>query len=443
MWKKTVISKLKKFSVKEAIYQAFHECRLKTLSLFQDIDQTTFSSQPHPDFSPVGWHLGHIAYIESLWLLERSAGCPCLFPQYRKLFAADGLPKSQRVQLPNLEEILYYLDTVREKVLVYLEVADIEQQERLWHFLIQHESQHCEIISMGLELVRSQKGQFLHLPITPLPDHFEEMIQIPAGEFEQGNNSIDALDNERPAHKVYLDTYLIDRYPVNCGQYRVFMEAGGYQNPRWWSKAGWHWLQIEQVTQPFYWWGNGSWDNHPVCGVNWYEAEAYSRFVGKRLPTEGEWEKAASRDVRASRHRTYPWRDEENAQTQNFNCVGVARTSLRDAARTTKLSDRRRHHLIGKTTAVDAFPTRQSAYGLYDTLGNVWEWTDSWFDGYDGFQSYPYQGYSQVYFDQQHRVLKGGSWATSPWVLRSSFRNWYHPSVRQIFAGFRCAADLD
>ncbi len=415
-----MISKLSKSSVKESIYQAFHECRLKTLSLFQDIDESTFSSQPHPDFSPVGWHLGHIAYIESLWLLERSAGWPCLFPQYRKLFAADGLPKSQRVQLPNLEEILYYLDTVREKVLVYLKVADIEQQERLWRFLIQHESQHCEIISMVLELVNSQESQFLDLPITPLPDHLEEMIQIPAGEFEQGNNSINALDNERPAHKVYLDTYWIDRYPVTCGQYRVFMEAGGYQNPRWWSKVGWQWLQIEQVTQPFYWWGNSTWDNHPVCGVNWYEAEAYSRFVGKRLPTEAEWEKAASWDARASRRRTYPWGDEKpTAQTQNCNC------------------DR----LISRTTAVDAFPASQSAYGLYDTLGNVWEWMDSWFDGYDGFQSYPYQGYSQVYFDQQHRVLKGGSWATRPWVLRSSFRNWYHPSVRQIFAGFRCAAD--
>ncbi|QMS92419.1 ergothioneine biosynthesis protein EgtB [Nostoc edaphicum CCNP1411] len=424
-------SNLSKSSVKEVIFQAFYECRLQTFALFQDMDEATFCSQPHPDFSPVGWHLGHIAYIESLWLLERSAGSPCLFPQYRKLFAADGLPKSERVHLPNLEEIRYYLDTVREKVLEYLEVADIEQQERLWHFLIQHESQHCEIISFVLELNKRQDAEVvaLHIPTSCTP--FTEMIQIPAGEFEQGSDSIDALDNERPAHRVYLDTYLIDRYPVTCGQYREFIKAGGYQNPQWWSEDGWQWLQVESVIQPLYWCSDAyssklrSYDNHPVCGVSWYEAEAYSRFVGKRLPTEAEWEKAVSWDAQTNSRCTYPWGDEKPT-AQHCNCVGVARG---------------RHRLIGKTTAVNAHPAGQSTYGLYDTLGNVWEWTDSWFDGYNGFQSYPYTGYSQVYFDHQHRVLKGGSWATRSWALRSSFRNWYHPGVRQLFAGFRCAAD--
>ncbi|MCC5615307.1 ergothioneine biosynthesis protein EgtB [Nostoc sp. CHAB 5836] len=434
-------SKLRKSRVKEAISQAFDECRSITFALFQDMDEATFSSQFHPDFSPVGWHLGHIAYIESLWLLERSGGSSCLFPQYRKLFAADSLPKSERVHLPSLEEIRYYLDTVREKVLEYLEVADIEQQERLWRFLIQHESQHCEIISFVLEL-GERNGQWgmgretsyscvsLSSQSSKLST-FTEMIPIPSGEFEQGSDSIDALDNERPAHPVYLDTYLIDRYPVTCGQYGAFMEAGGYQNSRWWSEAGWQWLQTEPVFQPLYWCSDAyggklrSYDHHPVCGVSWYEAEAYSRFVGKRLPTEAEWEKAVSWDAQANSHRTYPWGDEEPT-AQHCNCLGVAR---------------HRHGLIGKTTAVDAYPAGQSAYGLYDTLGNVWEWTASWFDGYKGFQSYPYIGYSQVYFDHKHRVLKGGSWATRPWVMRSSFRNWYHPGVRQLFAGFRCAAD--
>lgn len=260
---------------------------------------------------------------------------------------------------------------------------------------------------MVLELTKLPLNNSLYLDaVSPAaPHNLEEMIQIPAGEFEQGNNSIEALDNESLAHNVYLDTYYIDRYPVTCRQYRAFIEAGGYQNPQWWSKAGWEWLQIEQVTQPLYWQGNVTWDNHPVWGVSWYEAEAYSRFVGKRLPTEAEWEKAARRNPQAP------------ALTENCNC------------------DR----LIGKTTPVDAYPGGQSAYGLYDTLGNVWEWTATWFDGYPGFKSFPYTGYSQVYFDQKHRVLKGGSWVTRPWVLRPSFRSWYYPSVRQVFTGFRCA----
>jgi gamma-glutamyl hercynylcysteine S-oxide synthase len=424
-----VISKLHKSSLKETFFRAFSQCRAKTLALFDGIDEATFCCQPHPDFSPIGWHLGHIAYTESLWLLERSAGLPCLFPEYRKLFAADGLPKKERVKLPNLEEIRYYLDTVREKVLHYLELADVEQQEPLWRFILQHESQHSEIISFVLELSKQERGEEKRerervrhggkLPSFPHSPHdLSEMIQIPAGEFEMGDDSVDALDNEQPLHRVYLETYSIDRYPVTCTQYRAFMTAGGYENPGWWSKAGWEWLQTEQVTQPLYWCENPMWNNHPVCGVSWYEAEAYSRFVGKRLPTEAEWEKAASWDAQAYCRRIYPWGNEEPT-----------------------LKHCNHDNFIRKTTPVDAFSIGQSPYGLYDALGNVWEWTASWFDGYPGFQSYPYIGYSQVYFDQQHRVLKGGSWATRPWGLRCSFRNWYHPCVRQILAGFRCAAD--
>ncbi|PMB02629.1 hypothetical protein CI594_07250, partial [Fischerella thermalis CCMEE 5196] len=141
-----MILELSKSSFKQTIFQAFTQCRAKTLTLFEGMDELTFCHQAHPDFSPVGWHLGHIAYTESLWLLERSAGLPCMFPQYRRLFAADGLPKCDRVKLPNLEKICYYLDTVREKVFDYLEVADLETEAPLWRFLLQHESQHSEII---------------------------------------------------------------------------------------------------------------------------------------------------------------------------------------------------------------------------------------------------------------------------------------------------------
>ncbi len=466
-----MISELRKSSLKEAISYAFHHCRAKTLTLFEGIDETTFCCQAHADFSPVGWHLGHIAYTESFWLLDRCAGLQCLFPQYHKLFAADGLPKTERVKLPNPQEIRYYLDTVREKVLDYLKVADLEQQEPLWRFLLQHESQHSELITFVLELQRisnishqlsvkskiaTADGEKSERRLPPLrtsergykakektnicvhlhascfnagnprkalacPSALQnpaEMIHIPAGEFDMGNDSIDALDNERPMHRVYLEGYWIDRYPVTCGQYGAFIETRGYENPHWWSQAGWEWLQTEQVKQPLYWCDDPVWNNHPVYGVSWYEAEAYSRFVGKRLPTEAEWEKAATWDGKANRCRIYPWGEEEPT-----------------------LEHCNHDNVIEKTTPVDAYPAQASAYGMYDALGNVWEWTASWFNGYPGFQSYPYVGYSQVYFDNQHRVLKGGSWATGHWVLRSSFRNWYYPSVRQIFAGFRCAAD--
>jgi ergothioneine biosynthesis protein EgtB len=420
---------LQKSSLKEEILQEFQRCRAKTLTLFEGMDDATFRYLAHADFSPAGWHLGHVAFTESLWILERSAKESCLYPQYRQLFAADGLPKHERVELPNIEEIYDYLDIVRKKVVNYLEIADLEDEEPLWRFLLQHESQHCETASIVLQLINNQQlslptphSQF-PIPHSPFPiPHSQfpipglpEMIEIPAGEFQMGDNSINALDNERPMHRVYLDTYYIDPYPVTCRQYKDFIEVGGYTKPKYWSECGWQWLQKANVKQPLYWQNNPAKDNHPVCGVSWYEAEAYARFVGKRLPTEAEWEKAASWNPQRKLRNIYPWGDEK---IRNMHC--------------------NHNHEIGTTTPVDAYPTSKSAYGLFDTLGNVWEWTESWFDGYKGFRYYPYVGYSRVYFDKKHRVLKGGSWATRPWVLRCSFRNWYYPEVREIFAGFRC-----
>lgn len=406
-------------------------CRIGTLKLFEGIDYDTFCHQAHPDFSPVGWHLGHIAYTESLWLLDRCAGrSPLNLPFSKQLFIADGLPKGERVYLPTVSEVICYLDTVRKQVLDYLEVAPLDKQERLWRWVIQHESQHSEIISFVLQLQgwdwgMGTGGQVSSSPSalhTQLPV-YEEMIEIPAGEFEMGKDSIDALDNERPVHPITLDTYWIDSYPVTCRQYRAFMEAGGYENPSWWSASGWEWLQANLVTQPLYWQTNSAADNHPVCGVSWYEAEAYAQFAGKRLPTEAEWEKAASWNPADRRCRTYPWGEAEpSPQRCNHHHTQTQQLML-------------------QTTPVNAYPDGQSAYGCYDMLGNVWEWTASWFHGYDGFVSYPYTGYSKVYFDGQHRVLKGGSWATRPWAMRSSFRNWYYPGMRQILAGFRCARD--
>jgi len=397
---------------KRRLKQAMQQCRQRTLTLFKGINYDTFCRQAHPEFSPVGWHLGHIAYTEALWLLEHSAKKPRQFSEFGHLFIADGIPKAERQKLPTLAEIQVYLDTIRTQVLDYLEIADLNQQERLWRWLIQHESQHSETIAFVLELLKVQDSAAIQC--LPSTQHLSEMIEIPAGYFEMGNDSIEALDNERLVHKVYLDAYSIDRYPTTCGQYQEFINAGGYQNPEWWSDAGWQWQQQAQVTQPLYW--HNAIADHPVSGVSWYEAQAYAQFVGKRLPTEAEWEKAASWDATHECRYTYPWGN-------------------------TALDPRKCNHdcAIAQTTSVKSYPNGQSTYGCYDMLGNVWEWTASLFQGYSGFTHYPYIGYSQVYFDEQHYVLRGGSWATRPWALRCSFRNWYHPYIRQIFAGFRCA----
>ncbi|PSF37137.1 ergothioneine biosynthesis protein EgtB [Aphanothece hegewaldii CCALA 016] len=402
--------------LKELLFNDLQICRDRTLNLLAIIPSDLFSQQIHPDFSPMGWHFAHIAYTEAFWILEKFATLPALFPEYRRLFAADGLPKTERQKLPSIEFITEYLDLVRSKVLFYLEIAPLEKQERFWRWLIQHESQHNETICYILQLT-NPTGNLAKKEQKKNPSkNFGEMVEIPSGEFIIGNDGIEAQDNERPSYLIELDTYWIDIYPVTCGEYREFMETGGYQKSEFWSPGGWQWKEKQAISQPLYWIDTHHRDDHPVYGVSWYEAQAYANFVGKRLPTEMEWEKAASWNSQTQQKYIYPWGDIQLDQTRcNFD------------------------RLIGHTTPVNTYPQGQSFYGCYDMLGNVWEWTDSWFKGYSDFTPYPYQGYSQVYFDNQHRVLRGGSWVTYPWILRNSFRNWYYPTVREIFAGFRCA----
>ncbi len=443
---------------------AMEQCRASTLKIFATLDDETFRQQIHPDFSPVGWHLGHIGYTEALWLLSHCAKQPPIFPQYHQLYAADRLPKNQRTNLPTLTETCQNLELIRQKVWQYLEVAPIETQERLWHFILQHESQHCETISFLLQLKQKSHPQglvdkpeerkeciekrkemhrcidareTLSFLLSPLSGGDDDMVEIPAcGISYQGSDAIAAGDNERPRHLHHIPAYHIDRYPVTQGQYQQFIAAGGYENPQYWSEAGWQWRQEELITEPLYW----PWKletakkilnlspeetrllyRHPVCGVSWYEAEAFANFVGKRLPTEAEWEKAACWNPHVQQQQIYPWGNEP-PQPHLCNHNGFIEESP-----------------WPPTTPVDAYPQGISPYGCYDMLGNVWEWTASKFAGYPGFEAYPYPGYSMTYFDNQHQVLRGGSCVTRPWVIRGSFRNWYHPWIRQIFVGFRCA----
>ncbi|MEO0869428.1 MAG: SUMF1/EgtB/PvdO family nonheme iron enzyme [Cyanobacteria bacterium J06642_11] len=400
-----------------------HSCRQGTLNLIKHISPQVLRQQAHPDFSPVGWHLGHIAFTESLWILEHLAQQPCPYPNYQTLFAADGLPKAQRQQLPNLDTLLNFLYDVHQRTLAYLDRADLEKTQRVWSWLIQHECQHTETISLVLALHQSQ-GE-----ITPLKTPQEvttrkaitpQMLDIPAGRVYLGLDtestgrldSISAIDNEQPGHWVDVATFAIANTPVTCKQYAVFIEAGGYKQQHWWCNEGWQWLQsvTPAVTSPRYWPTKDLLDfgDHPVSGVNWYEASAYARFREQRLPTEAEWSRAAQ-GLRGKLPQLL--------SSNQINC----------------------NHHWGQTTPVGSYPEAISKHGCYDLLGNVWEWTSSWFQPYPGFQAYPYNGYSAAYFDNRHRVLRGGSWATRPWALRPSFRNWYEPHVRELFMGFRCA----
>jgi iron(II)-dependent oxidoreductase len=259
------------------------------------------------------------------------------------------------------------------------------------------------------------------------------MAIVPAGSFEMGTDDRRwALDNERPAHEVWVDRFRIDLHPTTNGEYLRFVEDGGYAQPSLWSELGRAWLAEARPAHPAMWLrlSDGSWWerafgqivplvlDQPVVHVSWFEADAYARWAGKRLPTEAEWEKAASWDLERGTKRRYPWGD----RPPTPELANLDQTTFRPAA-------------------VGAYPGGRSYFGCHQMLGDVWEWTATDFGPYPGFEAFPYAEYSEAHFDEGYKVLRGGAWATQPIAIRNTFRNWDLPERRQIFAGFRCAAD--
>jgi iron(II)-dependent oxidoreductase len=240
-----------------------------------------------------------------------------------------------------------------------------------------------------------------------------------------------AYDNERPRHWTDVRGYLIGRHPITNATYLKFVEGGGYRRREWWSDEGWAWKEDYDISRPGSWTADhgGEWrlgnleplhPHRPVVHVSWFEADAFARAHGARLPTEAEWEKAATWDQDRGEARRYPWGNDPPAPGVHAN---VDQLSL-------------------GTARVNGHPIGASPYGAQDMLGNVWEWTASEFTGYPGFVPHPYREYSEAFFDSGYRVLRGGSWATRGRVASATFRNWDHPQRRQIFAGLRIARDL-
>jgi iron(II)-dependent oxidoreductase len=240
-----------------------------------------------------------------------------------------------------------------------------------------------------------------------------------------------AYDNERPAHEVTLPAFWIDAGPVTNEAYLGFVLDGGYKRSQLWSPGGWAWLTGTQAKAPQFWEQHGGeWvvntfghvlplnPRQPVQHVCFYEAEAFAAWAGTRLPTEAEWEKAASWDATAGRKRLYPWGDEQPTP---------------DHANLDQLSF--------QPMEVGAYPEGVSPYGCHQMIGDVWEWVNTDFYGYPGFEAWPYREYSEVFFGDEYKMLRGGSWATRPGAIRNTFRNWDYPIRRQIFSGFRCARD--
>jgi iron(II)-dependent oxidoreductase len=434
----------------EQIARMMEEARADTLRLFDLADEAALQQSPGFGYRPLIWHLAHIGVFESYWLLQKAQSLPAPDPAYERVFDPIRTPREESKNLPGRREMEDYLGRVRSSALEYLARLDFREADPLkadgyvFRLVLEHERQHQETLAYLFHLLDpSKKTRPSGLPSgdgvperslwpdpAPRPDGGE--ADVPAGTFLMGAGPGGfAYDNELPAREVFVPAFKLDRLPTTNGQYEHFVNEGGYERREFWGEEGWSWRGREGWAHPLYWRRDGAgWRERrmfgegelaaslPVTGVSWYEAEAYANFAGRRLPTEAEWEKAAAWDDAAGARRRYAWGDDAPDETRcNFG--------LR----------------FWGTTPVGGFPSGASPSGCQDMTGNVWEWTSTPFDAYPGFEPVPYPEYSETWFDGDHRVLKGGSWATGPTVLRTSFRNFFRRHCRIAFAGIRCAQD--
>jgi len=436
--------------------------RARSLDLLEPLAPEDLVRQHSPLMSPLIWDLAHIGNYEDLWLL-RAVGVDGVGPHLDDTYDAFRHPRRDRPSLDLLDRTATgrYLTDVRSRAVDRLDAVSLDVESPLlrdgfvYGMVVQHEHQHDETMLATLNLMAAPGYRPALLPTPAARAAAPAEVLVEAGPFVMGTSDEPwAYDNERPAHVVDLPAFWIDAAPVTNGQYAEFVAAGGYDDPRWWVQDGWAWRQEAGLEHPQFWQRTGDgwchrrfgWDEplaaaEPVQHVCWYEADAYARWAGKRLPTEAEWEKAAAWDPVAECHRRYPWGDGPIERADGSPANGSAGYGSARGGALAALANLDQRHF--GPAAVGAYPAGASAYGCVQMLGDVWEWTSSDFRPYPGFAAYPYREYSEVFFGPEYKVLRGGSWATHPTVARTTFRNWDYPIRRQIFAGFRCARDPD
>ncbi|MDT0268273.1 ergothioneine biosynthesis protein EgtB [Streptomyces sp. DSM 44915] len=427
---------------RESLAAALATARLRTQALTDCLPASELTAQHSPLMSPLVWDLAHVANQEEIWLLRHAGARPPLRPDLDSSYDAFRHPRAERAALPLLSpaEARDYAAEVRALALDVLAEAPAARAF-LFAMIAQHEQQHAETMLATHQLRRGRPA--LHAPAPPrppgppAPPALPAEVLVPGGPFTMGVDPADdpwALDNERPAHQVDIPAFWLDTTPVSNAAYQEFIAAGGYHEPRWWHPDGWSHRRQARLTAPAYWYRDvdGRWLRHrfgrvepvppdePVLHVSWYEADAYARWAGRRLPTEAEWEKAARHDPATGRARRHPWGDQP-ATPRHAN---LGQRHLRPAP-------------------VGGYPDGAAPCGARQLLGDVWEWTASEFTGYPGFAAHPYREYSEVFLDAGYRVLRGGSFGTDPVACRGTFRNWDLPVRRQIFAGFRTCRDAD
>ena len=421
------------------------DARARTLALIADLTDEQLMGPRLPIVNPFLWEIGHLAWFQERWVLRHFGGEEPLLKNGDELYDSARVPHDTRwdLPLPSRDETLRYMEQVLDRVLDRIAGNQLNEKGVYFiHLVTSHEDMHDEAFTY--------MRQTLGYPPPTLPASIarEAAIVDEIGGLWPGDAEIPGdtymlggtrdvpfvFDNEKWAHPVQVRPFQIARAPVTNVEFAEFLEDGGYERRELWSESGWAWRERVNAKHPVYWqrahgdsWLHRRYDqlvplelHLPVVHVNWYEAEAYCRWANRRLPTEAEWEMAASTEPTSNgqappmQKRLFPWGNEPPTPER-------ANLDLR----------------AERCIPVNWLPGGDSAFGCRQMIGNVWEWTADDFAPFPGFAIDPYKEYSEPWFGGTHKVLRGGAFATRSRLIRNSYRNFYTPDRRDVLAGFR------
>ncbi|MBO0719333.1 MAG: SUMF1/EgtB/PvdO family nonheme iron enzyme [Blastocatellia bacterium] len=434
---------------------ALQEARAHTLELIADLNDEQMIGPRLAIVNPLRWEIAHVAWFQEYWLLRHLRQMEPTWDQADRMYDSARIAHDARWELPlppKVETIDYMqriLDHVVERTAAKAAPSINGYNEAYFlQLALFHEDMHAEAITYTRQTLGYPAPRITIAPdithATPpsMSSHSSPIglgdAEVPGGRFLLGGGPAEhfVFDNEICGYRVEVEPFAISRTAVTNGEFAAFVDEGGYRRREFWDEQGWLWREGAGAGHPVYWQplGGGRWlrrnfdqwlpldDELPVLHVNWYEASAYCRWANRRLPTEAEWEMAASAEPNtdgdgiAERKRLYPWGDEAPTQERaNLDWRGMG------------------------CIAAHALPASESAFGCRQMIGNTWEWTASDFAPFPGFVAGPYKEYSAPWFGD-HKVLRGGCWVTRSRLIRNNYRNFYKPDRRDVWAGFRTCA---